>query len=139
MPKGVARALLRLYPRAWRERYGEEVLATGPGIPLPDRRILGLTQYLGVAAVGRALIGSRIRLLALGPTEIAGWMTAALLSAVLLQMPWTPHAYWTWMLGEVHTGRGAAFNAIFGTYLVVISMPAASRAPRERRARMVQP
>src|SRR5262245_39871113 len=51
----IARALLRLYPRAWRERYGDEFLALIADVGLTWREVVDVIGAAGVERVRAAI------------------------------------------------------------------------------------
>jgi hypothetical protein len=113
------RWLVRLYPRAWRERYGEELIALLDVTPADSRAVrdvvlgaAGEWVHLGVGAAPPVLLALRTLLGYYCATQLIWWGVSAV---EFLEMPpasaraWTPEGL---MLSAVIQARAAAVCAI---------------------------
>ena len=125
----VARALLRLYPRAWRARYGDEFFALIEESGATPRLLIDVA----VAAVRertRALLASQSTEDPLA--RVPGWILASMLVKPLVL------AVCVWILadGLVRLGFGPVFGGFWTSFVAAAAtlriLPATIRAARKR-------
>ena len=105
---GLEARLLRLYPRGWREKYGEEFLALLEQTDVSGRQVSDV-----VVAASRERILAALGMLSWVP-KLVGYFGLAL--AVLFAISWMRNDMW---LDPMHIGFGNLFVAFSFVYLSI--------------------
>lgn len=131
------RTLLRLYPRAWRERYGDEVLAlieqSGGGWRCTANLIIGAAREWARTAIAPAAIGAMGRLALVCAWELLLASLVAPIAAVAMSfIPYSP-IHWSLINGHaVVQGLSTSLlmAAVVIAYSTLCSLPIVAAARR---------